>query len=66
MTDHSIEELRRQYERAHDKARYATIISNLAFERLTSAKIADMLEKFAARGIVPGSRVTEKRGALHS
>jgi hypothetical protein len=58
VTEHSIEELRRQLDAARSRLADATVAEALAKARLDKARIAKAEAEFAARGIAKGSRVT--------
>lgn len=57
MSEHSLEELKRQYDAAVSRANQANKEKSEAAHRYTAKAIADKLAEFAARGITPGSRV---------
>ena len=57
MTEHSIEELKRQYEAAVSRAQQANDEKIAAGQRYTERLIADKLAEFAALGITPGTKV---------
>ena len=57
MTEHSIEELKKQYEAAVSRAAQAEKDRREAGHRYTQKAIADKLTEFAARGIRPGMKV---------
>lgn len=57
MSEHSIGELKRQYEAAVSRANQANTEKFEAGKRYTEKAVADKLAEFAARGITPGSKV---------
>jgi hypothetical protein len=57
MTEHSIEELKRQYEAAVSRAKQSDLEKMEAGRRYTEKAIAEKLAEFADRGITPGSKV---------
>lgn len=57
MSEHSIDELKRQYEAAVSRANQANKEKSEAAHRYTQKAIEEKLAEFAARGITPGSKV---------
>lgn len=57
MSDHSIDELKRQYEAAVSNYTQAMIRKTEAGKRYTEKAVSEKLASFAARGIVPGAKV---------
>jgi len=62
MTDHSIKELRRQYDAAQSALAVATQKKRLAENALKSGLAAEAEAKFAALGITKGTRVVSTCG----
>lgn len=57
MSEHSLDELKRQYKEAENRAMEAHIKKLEAGERYTAKAIEEKLAEFAERGITPGTKV---------